>query len=64
MTNSFGLESHKHVTIMLASDWSQVHYSPPTQQSHISYAMKPVLPAPRSIPLVIDPTLEKIDTAA
>ena len=24
MTNSFGFESHKHVTRMIASDWSQV----------------------------------------
>ena len=34
------------------------------QQSHISYAVKPVLSSQTTILLVIDPTLEIIDTAA
>ena len=43
---------------------SGLSHSPPTQQSHIYYAMKPVLPAPRSIRPMKDLTLEIIDTAA
>ena len=54
------------VSIMI--QWpKQSHYNSlftSTQQFHISYAMKPVLPAPRLIRPTIDPTLEIIDTAA
>ena len=47
-----------------ASTTTKGFYSPPTQQSQNSYAMKPVLPPLLPIWPIIDPTLEIIDTAA
>ena len=41
-----------------------MYYSPPTRQSHLSYAMKPVLPTQTTIRPVHNPMPEKIDAAA
>ena len=60
--NYFGLPEEK-TTFRNMSNTKNNH-SPPTQQSHNPYAMKPVPPTPRPIRPSQTKAVERIDTAA